>query len=264
MNEAIGVFDSGLGGLTVLRELISTFPNENYLYLGDTARLPYGSKSPEVIRRYTQQNIDFLLKKNVKAIVVACNSASSVLEENVQSPIPIYNVITPGAEKALRLSQTKRIGILGTRATIASRAYNQRILKQDLNVDLFEMACPLFVPLAEEGLDLDPITNLIAFRYIHPLLEQKIDTLILGCTHYPLLKGSIQRVTQTSVQLVDSGTAVAEDLAKDFASGKLVRRAVEGAGELHVLTTDFSKHFENLTRKIMDIIPLQTVEVVEI
>lgn len=264
MTDAIGVFDSGLGGLTVLRELIAAFPKENFLYLGDTARLPYGSKSADVIRRYTQQNIEFLLQKKVKAIVVACNSASSVLKEDDSWPVPVFNVITPGAHKALQVSQTKRIGILGTRATIASRAYNHRILKLDLNVDLFEQACPLFVPLAEEGLDLDPITNLIAFRYIHPLLDQKIDTLILGCTHYPLLKGSIQRVTQSAITLVDSGSAVAGVLAEAFQSGKLQKNNSATARDIHIMTTDFSDHFQALTKKILESSFVQNIEVVQI
>lgn len=264
MTDAIGVFDSGLGGLTVLRELIAAFPNENFLYLGDTARLPYGSKSPDVILRYTQQNIQFLLKKNVKAIVVACNSASSVLKEEHKWSVPVFNVITPGARKALEVSQTKRIGILGTRATIASRAYNHRILKQDLNVDLFEQACPLFVPLAEEGLDLDPITNLIAFRYIHPLLEQKIDTLILGCTHYPLLKGSIQRVTQSAITLVDSGSAVAAVLEDAFQKGELQKNNSSAAGSIHILTSDFSEHFQSLAKQIIGGNIIQKTEVVQI
>jgi len=260
MKEAIGVFDSGLGGLTVLKELIKNFPKENFVYLGDTARLPYGSKSPEVIRKYTEQNIQFLIQQNVKCIVVACNSASTVIDFNELHGTPIYNVITPGAKKALDVSVTKRIGLLGTRATIASRAYQQRILKMDMNVDIFDMACPLFVPFAEEGMDLDPITNLIAFRYIQPLVDQKIDTLILGCTHYPLLRGSIQRVTQQSIALVDSGETIALLLKEDFSQGRLKQ---SGSGLVRILTTDFSQHFKNLAEKILETKSLE-IELVQI
>lgn len=246
----IGVFDSGIGGLTVLKELCHRFPQENFTYLGDTARLPYGSKSPETIRRYSEQNIQFLQKQNVKALVIACNSASTQVSENDMAGIPIYNVITPGAETALKMSSSGRIGVLGTRATVDSEAYTKKIHELDAKAQVFSQACPLFVPLAEEGWDQDPITNLIVFRYLQSVLQNQVDVLILGCTHYPLLKNSIARVTGSAVELVDSGEAIAAWLAQDFASGRLEAGDVTER-DIRILTTDSSSHFQTLGTRIM-------------
>ncbi|MGZ5279028.1 MAG: glutamate racemase [Pseudobdellovibrionaceae bacterium] len=182
----IGVFDSGVGGLTVLKELAAHFPNEEFLYLGDTARLPYGTKSPETIRQYSEQILNFLTARKVDALIIACNTASSQVPEKEWLSLPVFNVIEPGAEFAVASSENKHIGVLGTRALVASGAYQKEILKLSPDAQVFAQSCPLFVPLAEEGWLEDPITNLIAYRYLHPLLESKIDTLILGCTHYPL------------------------------------------------------------------------------
>lgn len=246
----IGVFDSGIGGLTVLRELAHQFPHENFLYLGDTARLPYGSKSPQTIRKYSEQNIHFLKKQDVKAIVIACNTASSQVPEREMMGLPVYNVIGPGAERALQLSQTKRIGVLGTRATINSQAYTQKIHEFDSQAHVYDQACPLFVPLAEEGWDSDPVTNLIVFRYLSPLLQNNIDALILGCTHYPLLKNSISRVTGSSIELVDSGEAIAHWLKDDFKAGRL-NSAPPDPRRIDILTTDHSAHFNDIARRIL-------------
>jgi glutamate racemase len=193
-SRPIGVFDSGIGGLTVLKELAHQFPHENFLYLGDTARLPYGSKSPQTIRKYSEQNIHFLQKQNVKAIVIACNTASSQVPEKELLETPIYNVIEPGSLRALQLSNSKKIGLVATRATVQSQAYTKRIHSLEPKAEVFAQAAPLFVPLAEEGWDSDPITNLIVFRYLKPLLDENIDTLILGCTHYPLVKEKIESI----------------------------------------------------------------------
>lgn len=220
----IGVFDSGIGGLTVLKELALQFPHESFLYLGDTARLPYGSKSAHTIRKYSEQNIAFLKKQDVKAIVIACNTASTQVPESEFDGLPVYNVISPGSQRALEVSSSKRIGVLGTRATINSQAYTTRIKELDPQAQVFDQACPLFVPLAEEGWDSDPVTNLIVFRYLSQLLQHHIDTLILGCTHYPILKNSIARVTGSSIELVDSGEAIARWLERDFSIGRIGRR----------------------------------------
>lgn len=249
--QYIGVFDSGIGGLSVLRELVKNFPHENFLYLGDTARLPYGSKSPEIIRRYSVQLIEYLLKKNVKAIIVACNSASTQVPESHFQNIPIYNVIDPGAAKAVATSKTQKIAVLGTRALVNSQAYTKKILNLSPVAEIFSQACPLFVPLAEEGLDLDPITNLIAYRYIQPLLGHGIDTVVLACTHYPLLKGSIERVTGLSIALVDSGEAISEILRNDFVSMKIQPNTQSTAGKIHIQTTDFSDHYQILAQNIL-------------
>lgn len=262
--RAIGVFDSGIGGLTVLKELALHFPQENFLYLGDTARLPYGSKSPGTIRRYSEQNIQFLEKQNVKAIVIACNSASTQVPENEFDGLPVYNVITPGSQKAVETSLTARIGVLGTRATINSQAYTKKILQFNPKAQIFDQACPLFVPLAEEGWDSDPVTNLIVFRYLNPLLQNHIDTLILGCTHYPILKNSIARVTGSSIELVDSGEAIAQWIDKDFASGRLKRREDKEPRRIDVTTTDSSSHFNEMAVRILKPVKADEFRVVDI
>ncbi|MNK01117.1 Glutamate racemase [compost metagenome] len=250
-SRPIGVFDSGIGGLTVLKELALQFPQESFLYLGDTARLPYGSKSAQTIRRYSEQNIEFLKAQDVKAVVIACNTASSQVPEPEFQELPIYNVIDPGSRRALQLTSSGRVGVLGTRATINSQAYTKRILELEPKALVFDQACPLFVPLAEEGWDSDPVTNLIVFRYLNPLLQNNIDTLILGCTHYPLLKNSISRVTGSSVELVDSGESIAEWLRRDIEEGRLGAHAGEVPRRIEVLTTDYSAHFNDLALRIL-------------
>lgn len=249
----IGVFDSGLGGMTVLRALRRRFPHENFLYLGDTARLPYGSKSPETIRRYSEQNARFLRAQGVKALVIACNSASTQMREHEFEGLPCYNVIEPGARKALAASPRKRIGLLGTRATIQSQAYEHELKRLDPKVEVFSQAAPLLVPLAEEGWDADPVTNLIVYRYLQLLMQHQPDTLILGCTHYPLLEGSISRVTGSSTTLVDSGEAVGDELEKDFRSGRLKARAGSGDATLRICVTDASPAFMELAQRILGV-----------
>lgn len=263
----IGFFDSGLGGLTVLRTVRRQFPSENFVYLGDTARLPYGTKSPETIFRYTLQNIRALKSHNVKAVVVACNSASTSLlnfktqstspnashEEirSLLSSLPIYNVIEPGAEAALVVSTSKRIGILGTRATVQSGAYVHAIQSRDHSAVVFQAAAPLLVPLVEEGWESDPLTNLIVYRYLGPLLSNQIDTLILGCTHYPALFDSIRRVTGHSTNLVDSSIAIAKLLDSDFKSGRLVANSAEISGILDLYATDTSPSMAATAKRLM-------------
>ncbi len=239
----IGFFDSGLGGLTVLRSVRRFFPHESIVYLGDTARLPYGTKSATTIRRYTEQNVQLLLRRDVKAIVIACNSASTTLLHGnppLPSPVPIYNVIEPGARKALQSSISKRIGVLGTRATIQSQAYTLALGALDPNAMVFSQAAPLLVPLVEEGWEADPLTNLVIYRYVAPLIAQSIDTMILGCTHYPALKTGIARVAGPNITLIDSGSAVAEDLQNDFKSGRIEATPSTTLGTLTLLATDTS------------------------
>lgn len=263
-SRPIGVFDSGIGGLTVLKELALQFPQENFLYLGDTARLPYGSKSPQTIRKYSEQNILFLEKQNVKAIVIACNTASTQVPEHEMAGLPIYNVIEPGAQTALEVSPTKRIGVLGTRATINSQAYTTKIKELNNSAQVFDQACPLFVPLAEEGWDSDPVTNLIVFRYLSPLLQNHVDTLILGCTHYPILKNSISRVTGSSIELVDSGEAIAKWLKKDFNQGRLKKNTSGEVRSIHILTTDHSAHFTEVAHRILKPVKADGFKVVDL
>jgi glutamate racemase len=254
----IGVFDSGVGGLTVLKALTHKFPHENFLYLGDTARLPYGSKSPQTIRKYTQQALSFLIERKVKALVIACNSASSQFPEKEYRGICVETVIEPGSLMALKATQNNRIGVLGTRATVQSHAY-EKVLKQlseeqghTQGLEVFSEAAPLFVPLAEEGWSDDPITNLIAFRYVQPLVQKQVDTIILGCTHYPILQASIQKAAGASITLIDSGQAVAESLQAKFDSGIIpLRPSTSSERHIQLLSTDLSSQFEMLSRQIL-------------
>lgn len=259
-DHPIGIFDSGLGGLTVLRELLKSFPKERFLYLGDTARLPYGNKSSATIRDYLEQNIEFLLNHRVKAIVVACNSASSVLEEDEPWPVPVYGVIQPGARTALQVSQTRRIGVIGTRATIGAHAYVYTLKKIDSGVQIFEQACPLLVPLVEEGWEDDPLTNLVVYRYLNPLKQVDVDTLILGCTHYPALKNAIGNVMGANVALVDSAHAIAELIHEDVAAGRLVAASATNPEErFRLLTTDVNDGFKTVAARLMAPHPIQTL-----
>ena len=212
--KPIGVFDSGIGGLTVVRALMERLPHENIVYFGDTARVPYGPKSPQVVREYTAQDTEFLVRHNVKMIVVACNTVSSVALDVVQkhAKVPVVGVIVPGAKAAVRATKKKRIGVIGTVGTITSNAYANAIRQVDAAVEVVGQACPLFVPLAEEGWINHQATELIAKEYLFPLKLQKIDTLVLGCTHYPILKDVIRRVLNDATQLIDSGEATASEV----------------------------------------------------
>ncbi len=218
MNNArpIGVFDSGIGGLTVVRSLLHRLPYENIVYFGDTARVPYGSKSPQVIRDYTAQDTDVLLEHDVKMIVIACNTVSAVALDVVQkrAKVPVVGVIIPGAEAAVNATRKKRVGVIGTIGTIASNAYPNAIRQIDPAIQVYSHPCPLFVPLVEEGWIEHKATEIIAKEYIFPLTQQKVDTLILGCTHYPLLKEVIGKVFHHQVSLIDSGEATAHAVAE--------------------------------------------------
>ncbi|MCM2280674.1 MAG: glutamate racemase [Bdellovibrionaceae bacterium] len=264
----IGLFDSGIGGLTVLRAVRARFPNENLVYLGDTARLPYGSKSPETIERYLAQNIRFLIERGVKAVIVACNSASSVLvgRKDLRFPIPVYNVIEPGARRAIEVSKTQRIGVLGTRATVAGRAYDKAIQTIAPQAHVHSQACPLLVPLVEEGWENDPLTNLIVYRYLAPIVAQNVDTLIMGCTHYPVLRESFRRVVGPDVELVDSADAIAKLLDDDFQTGRLRGSPSHNKGTTELLVTDASPSFQEVAARLLAPIslePLHQVDLIE-
>ena len=209
--KPIGVFDSGIGGLTVVRALLERLPNENIVYFGDTARVPYGSKSPQVVREYAQDDTEILLSKDIKMIVVACNTVSAVALDVVQkrANLPVTGVIIPGAQAAALTTKNRRIGVIGTAATINSNAYASELKRLNNSIQTHSKACPLFVPLVEEGWLETKATELIAQEYLFPLTTQKIDTLILGCTHYPLLKKTIAKVMKGTAELIDSGEAAA-------------------------------------------------------
>jgi glutamate racemase len=210
--KPIGVFDSGIGGLTVVKRLASTLPNENIIYFGDTARVPYGSKSNSTVIEYSIQNTKFLLQKNIKALVVACNTASSIAIPDLKKmfDIPIIGMIEPGSRMALSKTHNKKIGVIGTRATISNLAYSKEIKRLNEKAEVFEKPCPLFVPLAEEGWIKHRATYEIAEEYLKELREEEIDTLVLGCTHYPILTEVIQKVIGLNVSLIDSGVASSE------------------------------------------------------
>jgi glutamate racemase len=212
----IGVFDSGIGGLTVVQALTHHLPHENIVYFGDTARVPYGPKSPQVVREYAAQDTDVLLSHNVKMIVIACNTVSALALDIVQkkAKVPVVGVIFPGAEAAARATTKKRIGVIGTVGTVTSNAYPNALRQIDPAIQTFSRACPLFVPLAEEGWTDHKATELIAKEYLFPLTLDKIDTLVLGCTHYPLLRDVIGKVLHNSVTLIDSGEATAEKVKR--------------------------------------------------
>lgn len=216
--QPIGVFDSGIGGLTVVRALTARLPHENIVYFGDTARVPYGPKSPQVVREYTAQDVAFLMSHRVKMVVIACNTVSAVALDVVQkhARVPVVGVILPGAAAALQASGRRRIGIIGTHATVNSGAYVHAIRALAPDVHTVSAACPLFVPLAEEGWVDHQATRLIAKEYLFPLTLEKIDTLILGCTHYPLLAPAIAGAVGPGVTLIDSGEAAAAEVERQL------------------------------------------------
>jgi glutamate racemase len=259
MIDAIGVFDSGVGGLTVVAALRRRLPGESILYLGDTARLPYGSKSPETVTRYTRRNIEFLLERGVKAVVVACNTASALALPQLENPVPTWGVIEPGARQAAAVSRG-RVGVIATEATVRSDAYPSalRALRHDLAI--LSQPCPLFVPLVEEGWHDDPVTEEVARRYLEPLLAAGIDTLVLGCTHYPLLKPVLQRVVGPDVTLVDSAEAVAEMVAAGLQETGLEATHPPSS---HLCVTDAGESFQRLATRILGdaTLPLEWVEV---
>lgn len=249
MNSPIGIFDSGLGGLTVLRELAQRFPSESFVYLGDIARLPYGNKSPETIRRYGDQILEWLKVQKVKALIIACNSASSVyLGEESFRGLPLLNVIGPGAKAALKTGQ-KKIVILGTAATIRSRAYSETLKKLDSQIETWEIPCPLFVPLVEEGIVGDEITRLTIERYLAPVKKENIQTVILGCTHYPLLKSDLQGYLGP-VQLIESGAVLGDQLDQLFFQGTLDKSSSNDR-VIRLCITDLTDHFERLAHQLM-------------
>lgn len=221
MRGPIGVFDSGIGGLTVLREIVRALPDQSIVFLGDTARVPYGTRGVEVISGFAAELADFLIEREVQYLVAACNTISSTCLEQLQErvPVPVLGVVLPAVRDALSRSHNGRIGVIGTRATVGSGFYESRIKAIEPSIEVFSQACPLFVPLAEEGmLDAEP-TRLIAIEYLAPLQGKGIDTLILGCTHYPLLRSVIQDVMGPEVTLVDSAGPTAEELTRRLAEG---------------------------------------------
>ncbi len=265
--QPIGVFDSGVGGLTVLKQLALRLPHERLIYLGDTARLPYGTKSRETVIKYSMRNASFLLEKGVKCLVVACNTASSLALEDLKEhfAMPVIGVIHPGAKKAAAASRTRRVGVIGTLATVRSRAYETAIECYGADIEVTSVPCPLFVALAEEGWVDDEVTYRVAERYLRPIQDKGIDVLVLGCTHYPLLKPVLSEVMGPGVVLVDSAAAAASEVAASLHADGLAaeEEGAAGDGSPTICLTDRSLHFLELGEKILER-PLGEVEYVDL
>ena len=250
--KPIGVFDSGLGGLTVVKELVRQLPNEDIVYFGDTARVPYGTKSKESIIRFSIENTATLLKYKVKMVVVACNSSTSyALPTLVESfHLPLVGVIKPGAQKALHLTKNNRVGVIATSATINSQEYTKTIKNFNPAVEVFDQACPLFVPLVEEGWINHAVTLNVAKEYLKKLKKAGIDTLILGCTHYPLLKSVLTQVMGRKVHLVDSAQEVACDV-KNVLMDHQLNQFSKRKGSLRLLVSDEPQKFTQIARNFL-------------
>ncbi len=248
----IGVFDSGIGGLTVVRELIRLMPGEDIVYLGDTARVPYGIRSPETVRRYALEGINFLLSKNIKFLVVACNTVSAVGLEDlcVKLPVPVVGVLRPGAKAAASNTGNKKVGVIGTVATIKSSSYVRSIQELDSNVEVLGQACPLFVPLVEEGWLEGDVPELAAGRYLTALKSSGIDTLVLGCTHYPLLKPVISRFMGPGVKLIDSAFETAREVEAQL-DRLTIKNPGQDEGSREFFVTDSPETFREIGSKFL-------------
>lgn len=259
----IGVFDSGLGGLTVVREIEKLLPHESIVYFGDIARLPYGSKSKETITEFSHQIMRFLQQQNVKAVIVACGTASSNALEELQKSydLPIMGVVEPGARAAARATRSGRIGITGTEATIRSGAFERLLKKENSQIQVFNQACPLFVPLVEEGWFEDDVTRQVVRRYLASLKENRVDTVVLGCTHYPLLKKLVQQEMGEEVTLINPSRAVVEEMKAYLEEYGLENGASQGAYEFY--GSDSTEKFSEFGRRVLQL-PSLTVKKVSI
>jgi len=250
-DSAIGVFDSGIGGLTVLQKIIELLPKENTIYLGDTARAPYGTKSVETVLRYSFENSEFLVAKGVKLLVVACNTSTAIALDRLRSSleVPVIGVIEPGATKALDVTKNKKIGVIGTEATIQSGAYTKALRAKDLKVEVYSRACPLFVPLVEEGWTDNAVVEMTVKVYLGSLKQSGIDTLILGCTHYPLLKKAVRKFLGDTVCLVDSAEEIAKEVGSVLKKDSLARK--NGGGSHSFFVTDAPGRFVKVGQRFL-------------
>jgi len=253
---SIGIFDSGIGGLTVFKEIAKEFPVADIYYLGDTARVPYGNKSRDTVIRYSIEAANYLKSFGIEALIIACNTASSFAGEILKNymDIPVIGVIEPGVEMALRFTVNKKVGVIGTQATIRSDAYKK--LLEAKGVEVFQKPCPLFVPLVEEGMVKGEIAELVVKEYLQEIVSKGIDTLILGCTHYPLLKETINKL-YPDLKIVDSSQAIAEFLHREGL-------AFSGEGKRRIFITDESESFEKFKQLLIGDIPLEKIELSQI
>ncbi|MFH1233769.1 MAG: glutamate racemase [Patescibacteria group bacterium] len=255
----IGVFDSGFGGLTVLKEFLRVLPDYDYIYLGDNARAPYGNKSDEVIYEYTRQAVDFLFKAGCELVIIACHTASSkalrkIQQEYLPKSYPIrrvLGVVVPVVEEAIKLSRYHRLGIIGTTATIGSGVYKKELEKLRSNLKIFQQSCPLLVPLVEEGMVERPETRMILKKYLRPLKVKEIDTLILGCTHYPLLLKDIARMMGKNVKVVNPAKVAAEKLVEYLKRHDEMEKKLGKNGRLVFYTTDNARKFKELGQRFL-------------
>ena len=251
-NNPIGVFDSGIGGLTVVRAIIEHMPSENIIYFGDTARVPYGVKSPETISGYARQITEFLLQQKVKVLIVACNTMAAIAYGAIKalSSVPILDVVDAGARTAAANTRNKYVGVIGTPATINSNAYTRAINAHDPEIKIFSQPCPLFVPLVEEGWLDHQVTRLTAQEYLSPIVAQNIDTLVLGCTHYPLLKPVLQEIMGNYVRLVDSAQAITEQ-AGELLERQNLRNDQQKSPEYRFYVTDVPFRFKEIGERFL-------------
>jgi len=252
-DKSIGIFDSGIGGLTVVRQVSKLLPSEKLIYFGDTARVPYGSKSPQVVRKFALQDALFLSDKNVKAMIVACNTASAEALDLLRKEfdIPIIGVIKPGAGAAAKVTNGGKIGVIGTYGTIASGAYEAELLAADSSLEVESVACPLLVPLVEEGWESRDVTKAILREYLSPLIDNNIDTLILGCTHYPMLKPLIQEIVGDKVVLIDSAEASAAELEQILNEEGLSAANEDSSVEHEYYVSDFPFQFKETAERFL-------------
>ena len=250
--QPIGVFDSGIGGLTVVKALIDDLPMESIIYFGDTARVPYGTKSKTTIVKFSLENVEFLLRFGVKCIVIACNTSSSWALPTLRKyfKVPIIGVIRPGALAAVRATRNKRVGVIGTTATINSQAYEAAIQRIDPSIAVFSRSCPLFVPLVEEGWLNGQVCRAVAEEYLEPLKRHRIDTLILGCTHYPLLAPTIRKVLGDDVTLVDSAKQTAVEVRGVLMSADALAQR-SGRPRYRFFVTDETTHFNRVGNRFL-------------
>lgn len=252
MDNPIGIFDSGIGGLTVVKQIMRLLPNENLIYFGDTARLPYGTKSKKLIQQYALEDAAFLNQFDIKLLVVACNSASATAVDLLKSTltIPVTGVIEPGVSASLSKSRENRIGVIGTMATVSSNAYQDSIFKQNDQVEVFGQPCPLLVPLVEEGWIDDNITRLTIHKYMDPLIGNKIDTLILGCTHFPVIKRTIQEEIGSDITLIDSGEETAKVVRKMLKDLNIDRNK-DTNGQVEFYVSDIPGKFDEIGTRFL-------------
>ena len=242
-NNSIGIFDSGLGGLTVLKQISKILPNEHLIYFGDTARVPYGNKSSQTITKYSINIANFLLTKKIKLLIVACNTASAVSLEKIKNHIniPVIDVIKPCVKNAAFVTKNQNIGVIGTQTTINSMAYSKEINKINEKIQIFTQSCPLFVPLIEEGLINDDITELIIKKYLYSIKKSNIDTLILGCTHYPIIASSIENYFEKKINIIDSGLVTAQHIKRHLIENNLFADNTKKNNDFYV--SDNHKNF---------------------